>query len=212
MPTSALFQTPLPQRDRLIYLREFLAWLYDGREAGPRICLDFWAWWTGAPDKASPDYKEWRIEELVRDSSDWKWAELRRDLRNSFEKIYDSLKRDPPLFLSAAPFAFRSWRGRDGREYFSVNMALPEKLTAEAIGAFALEEVLRHLEGLAVEAIGRCARADCRRLFLRLRAKRRLYCSTRCRHRAVLDRREAPTKPSRKRSPKGASRGANPGA
>lgn len=187
MSRSALFQSPLAERDRLVYIRGFLDWLNNERGTKQELAEGFWRWFIGFPD--GPLRGRWKkhMEGHLADTRHWKWRKLQAGLRKTVEGAYDYRRSSQSAVLRPIWLTLRARRRSDRREYFELQVVLPTPLTASRLAPLVLYEFFGGVDNLAEGAVARCRLPTCRRLFVRLRAVRRLFCSKRCRNLAVLE-------------------------
>ncbi len=103
------------------------------------------------------------------------------------EILYDM--RGKKVGPTVGPISFRlsTYSRRHGQGRFHLGPALPRGRNYKRWIPIFLHEFLADLEDLRQATMTRCRRKVCGSLFVRLRAKRRLYCSKRCRNLAVLE-------------------------
>lgn len=185
MPRSALFGNPLSERDRVEYLRDFLAWLYDEKSSDTELLEGLWRWFAGAPNGPLRGKGKTLIEENCRETPRWPLRKFQGELRAALEELYDGIHKQSRTAIPPIHFTLRTRSKDGGPEYFTVRPMLPVSRNRRRWAAMFLFAFLADLNNLHREAMGRCARPACRHLFIRLRTKRRLYCSLRCRNLAV---------------------------
>jgi hypothetical protein len=183
-----LFKTPLSQRARVHYIREFLDWAYTTGRTSEWIEAAFWdCFLRAAPDEMREMFRAKR-KSTRRATAEWNWLAMPAIARDGFESFVED--REPKLGLSPAnvPRALNAWTGPDGKRYLHYGPQALVALNETDILRAALDEALCDLRGLAAEALGRCE--QCRRYFVRMRAARKRFCSARCTWQALQARRK----------------------
>lgn len=178
MQRGQLVMTPLDQRARVNYIREFLDWAYSTARTRGGIEGAFWEFFlVAAPDEMRKAFQRKRGP-VRRATARWNWSAMPAVAANGFESVVEGREPELGLTLEDIPRVWSTWTGPDGRRY---NHYGPQAITAlneRDILRAALDEALCDLRGLAVEALGKCE--QCRHYFVRLRAARRRFCSARC--------------------------------
>jgi len=180
MARGELFSTALQQRERVRVVQEFLDWLYAVDRSPEQQVRSFWTWhaWL-TPEQAAGPARE-QFDRIIGATRAWRWEKLRHNWIARLNGMMNRLRLQHPGSVQGVGRSLVARAGRDGREYLAVVPVMPQPLTEENFEDLVLDEVMQYLDGLAVAAVGNCA--QCGRLFFRLRAKRRLFCSTRCKY------------------------------
>lgn len=197
MPTSRLFWTPLSPRHRLRYTHDLLEWMYAEGRPEHWIQWTFWEWFIGCSHEQAVKDPRWKMHSIMADSADWNWVRFQRDVRVKLERLLEEHARTGERGGLTLRRQLSRPPGPDGLRFFFYGYVVEPPLTAKKVITYALEETLRYLDGLAVDALGRCP--QCHRYFARLRAIRRQYCSPRCTWLASRARRPAPDHRARRR-------------
>ena len=187
MSRSALFQTPLSERARIVYLRDFLTWLYDDRSSEEELAEQLWRWFGGFPRGPLRGKVRAEIDKHLSATRDWPWRTFQAELRAALEGLYDGIRNTEVRASQPIRFTLKTWPSKGKRQHFSLQPVLPRRRDQRDWAPVFLFDFLSDLNNLTLGAMERCARPTCRHLFIRLRAKRRLYCSKRCRNLAVLE-------------------------
>ena len=178
MQRGQLVRSPIAQRARVSYIREFLDWAYATMRSPEWIEVTFWDFFlVAAPDEMRKAFKRKRGPDR-RATAKWNWPAMQGLARAAFECCAKGRDVNALLDLSSVSRVLSEWTGPDGKRYLHYGTPANVALNEEAILCAALDEVLCDLRGLAVEALGKCE--QCRRYFVRLRAARRRFCSPRC--------------------------------
>ncbi len=182
MPRSALYASPLRERERLEVIREFLDWLYAKPAPVERQARAFWTWyfWLTPEQIAGPSRQS--FDSLLKESRTWPWESLRRQWIAQLNGVLNGARLPSAPPLGGFAYRLRVWKDGDGGEYFHLAPVPPRQPSGKSFLYVVLADVLGYLNGLAVGVVGNCA--ECGRLFLRLRARRRLYCSQSCKQKA----------------------------
>lgn len=183
MPRSQLLRSTLADRERLRWLGEFFRWVYAEHRPPGELALRFWALWS-----------QLHGHDLSRRRrAAWQHA-ISKTPAAGFEKIQDAARVWVNNLLGVAHDGetmrvkgeeqyLVAWLDADGRRYFEFGrdpFAPVDTLDlVDDIG----RDVMHQLRGLSVEVLGQCE--GCGRAFLRLRARRRKYCSARCKYEAA---------------------------
>lgn len=179
-----LFRSSLAPRDRLVYLRDFLDWVYAKRKSPGQLQQEALAWWIGIhPEQARQEKpREWT--NILRATGRWRWVAVQSAIREKIERIFlpsadrkeaERVTAERQLGVFAAP---------DGERYFQYQTAELSVETPEDWVSAAIDRTLLDLQDLSVKVIERCH--ECGRLFCRLRPSVGRYCSPGCRHLAYL--------------------------
>jgi hypothetical protein len=179
MPRSKLFDARLSEAEMLRVLREFLEWLYGRHRSVEIERLAFWKCWSGLTTEQIVGPASEPFDRMLQLSRDWNWGKHRKRWLGSLERAKKGLRVEVP----AARYTLSPIKSAAGRMYFRFCQVLPPKFTEDAFANVVLEEMLRLLDRLAMDALGRCP--ICQHLFLRLRAGRRLYCSQSCKQKSL---------------------------
>ena len=118
----------------------------------------------------------------------------------TMQVIADRPKEVQSVALEATKWGIAAWAPQQNKAYFHFGPILPTSPKQDDFAECALAEVMQDLSGLAVDAIARSERETCKRLFIRLQAGRKHYCSDRCRLQAMRERKKQAAKPVRKPS------------
>jgi hypothetical protein len=212
MPIARSF-APAARRPHILrQAQEFLTWLYTKWADTQELRLQFWLWYLGITKRQAKRQVAPQMEQILSDSADWNWPQLQQWLRETIEEQFQHLAAAQGYALPVSPRALVVTKGSCGVESLRWVPMWPHPLDAQRFGIYALDELLTDLHGVTGDVVGRCR--VCQHYFIRRRAGRGDFCSPACRYKAKNQRRRVhPTPaPGRKRSRKGASRGANPGA
>jgi hypothetical protein len=182
-----LLKTPLDQRARVNYIREFLAWAYSDGRSPQWIEGTFWDFFlAAAPDEMRKVFKS-PSKSVRRATARWDWSAMPAIARDGFESAIEKREPELGLDLERIPRVMSTWTGPDGRRYHHYGSQAITALNETDILRAALDEALCDLRGLAVEALGQCE--ECKHYFVRLRAARRRFCSPKCTWKAFQTRR-----------------------
>lgn len=189
MQRGQLFRTPLTQRARLAYTREFLDLIYAADLEPHQIQARFWEYFLGVTSVKLTGKSKGQYGTIMRKTAEWPWRQVQETLRKAFEAMVGDKPKPDALPVAFVSRHLSLWTGPDGRQYLHYGQVLPASQDWRLYVVAALDETLSDLRGLAVEALGYCA--QCGRYFLRLRGTRRVYCSSRCTWQAFTARRDA---------------------
>lgn len=179
-----LFRNPLRPSDRLVYVRDFLDWVYAKGKSPPELQHAALAWWVGLTPE---QFRQWGPRDwpdLIKPLPGWDWVPIQDEARRRVERLF--LPRQEPLHLEpvTAPRVLGIFKDKDGESYwyYDTQTLLPH--TGEEWVSRAIDRTLYDLRDMNLKVIGHCA--ECGRVFVRLRPTVSRYCSPGCRHLAWL--------------------------
>ncbi len=183
MPRSQLLKGIRPDRERLRWLREFFDWLYAEQSSAGELALRFWALWSRLHGRELSPRKRAVWQRLISDAPTSAFQQMQRHLREWVAGLPPLFEQKETIRLKGEDRFFGAMPDTDGRWYFGFAQDLLPPRDIGDLMARASADLMQQLQGLSVEVIGQCRR--CGRVFLRLRARRRLYCSARCKYEAA---------------------------
>lgn len=190
MQRGKLLRTPLSERHRLRYTRDFLELIYAKGRRAPWIQQGFWEYFTGVfhNQATSAAAKQWA--QIMGATALWNWPMIQLQLREEFELMLAPHMKGDEIQVIGAARSISRWQGPDGVRYLHYGPTLPKGLKPEDVVTLALDQVLSDLSGLAEDALGRCEK--CGHYFLRLRGTKKRFCSVSCQWKAFSESRGKP--------------------
>jgi hypothetical protein len=195
MPLSPFFSTAPRRQWALAYAKDLLRWLYTAFDDPVQCRLEFWQVLTGLSRRQAEGRARAEIELLMDHSRKWDMSALQRHLREQMTALLSAAAEgQAPAIVGCPRRLVACGSTRQGRR-LSWRPVLPTEMEPGPVATYLLDEVLSDLSGVAVEAIGHCAR--CQHYFIRRRAGRGEYCSVECQRRTWSERQARPARRGR---------------
>jgi len=183
MPRSQLLKGIRPDRERLRWLREFFDWLYAEQRSAGELALRFWSLWSSLHGRELSPRKRAVWQRLISNAPTSAFLAMQCHLREWVAGLPRLFAQGETIRLKVGDRFFGAMPDIDGRWYFGFAEDLVPPRDIGDLMDRADTDLMQQLGGLSVEVLGQCGR--CGRVFLRLRARRRLYCSARCKYEAA---------------------------